>query len=787
MTIGDPKPGSPSYWSTGQGTVAWPAGVAAGDVVWLHICGDSSGSDKREPLDSAVWDIRNKTYSTHTWSKFVDAAYLAANPSGVPCKGRIVFITATSGVGAIGMPATPTPGATMPVAGACLFVFGRGKSALTPTNGKLFSDITNPSYSNRRNNVWFRRGTAAGYLALDGTFNGTDSDGFVLIPTTGPSKPTPISPVQVAHDYTTTNTFTAVHNSNNHAAQEQIKIRVRPVSGSWSYLLANGTLTATETAISSSSASQTMNANLLTAGGYEWQAATYDTGTWSEWSDLAVWTETTTPVVTGVTFVTGAGNLTPAGSWTETVVVAQRAWEARVCLAAAANWDSPVWSSGVQSGTDLNVDMPFLADWVNGGSYKLWIQVTQQDGLKSAPVASSAQTVSWTPPSAPSSVSAANQASGPLRVTVAGVIGPVHAITNLIPNGGFQDGSTGWDTGNGMGTPDAGRMACLRTPSTQAQVRRGVTLISGHQYYAASTITGGTPGSTGMYLLGLSGSSTTGAERLSRIVTGGGALTWFEFQDGRSTGTLFYADNVVLIDLTADFGAGNEPTKAAMDSLLANWTGSWFDGSYDPAASHEVHVQTSTDAGVTWEEAASVVPTSTSVVVPIPQATYGAPALYRARSRSPFSGAPLWSGWTVTGAAVASTDPNGYLIADTDPSDYLRIEPASDPERTPVESRSVTYGLGADKAQVDSYERAGWTGSMQLLTLTYAEEQALDDWLADHLVWRLKMPPESDGSPAAKVGRPVIRASLDETDIKVARVVDGPWSPRKFTLAWVEQ
>lgn len=34
----------------------------------------------------------------------------------------------------------------------------------------------------------------------------------------------------------------------------------------------------------------------------------------------------------------------------------------------------------------------------------------------------------------------------------------------------------------------------------------------------------------------------------------------------------------LLIDLTALFGAGNEPTVAQMDALMAQFPNSWFDG-----------------------------------------------------------------------------------------------------------------------------------------------------------------------------------------------------------------
>jgi hypothetical protein len=420
VTIGTPKLTTPAYWSSGTGTVALPTGIAAGDFVVLNICGSDSGSDKREPVDAVAngWTVWKKTYSTHTWYRFADAAFLTTFAAGIPCKGRIVFASATSGVGAAGAN-TETPGATMPVAGACLLMFGRGKSALTPATGKLFTDVVNPSYDNRRNNVWFRAGTVVGYLAVDGTFNGTDSDGFVMIPKAGPNAPTLQSPaLGDAVDYTAALPFVIVHNSAQNAAMEQLKLRVRMAAGSWSYLLADGTLTATETAVSTSNQTLTMNANLLTAGTAEWQAATYDNATWSPWADVQSFISTTRPTV-APTLTTGAGNLTPTVSWTETVEVAQRAYEARICPAADANWDAPAWQSLVQPGAALSVEAQY-SSWTNGGSYKAWVQVTQQNGLKSVVTASAAATISWTAPTTPT-VSAADQASGPVLVTVGSV------------------------------------------------------------------------------------------------------------------------------------------------------------------------------------------------------------------------------------------------------------------------------------------------------------------------------------------------------------------------------
>ena len=43
-------------------------------------------------------------------------------------------------------------------------------------------------------------------------------------------------------------------------------------------------------------------------------------------------------------------------------------------------------------------------------------------------------------------------------------------------------------------------------------------------------------------------------------------------------GKITHLDNVVLIDLTAAFGAGNEPTKEQMDAMLSQFPNSYFNG-----------------------------------------------------------------------------------------------------------------------------------------------------------------------------------------------------------------
>ena len=63
-----------------------------------------------------------------------------------------------------------------------------------------------------------------------------------------------------------------------------------------------------------------------------------------------------------------------------------------------------------------------------------------------------------------------------------------------------------------------------------------------------------------------------------------GPQDFFEFNTYKTghpiipSGTISQFDNIVLIDLTATFGAGNEPTQAAMDTMLAKYPTKWFEG-----------------------------------------------------------------------------------------------------------------------------------------------------------------------------------------------------------------
>ena len=113
-----------------------------------------------------------------------------------------------------------------------------------------------------------------------------------------------------------------------------------------------------------------------------------------------------------------------------------------------------------------------------------------------------------------------------------------------------------------------------------------VDLIQGHSYYTtrAFTVSGGAA-------TGVVGSiRATGIELIPYLqqLTGSGShVTTIDVPTLLGTNLLFYGSttagttieftDVCIIDLTATFGAGNEPSKASMDTIIEN-LGAWFDG-----------------------------------------------------------------------------------------------------------------------------------------------------------------------------------------------------------------
>lgn len=157
---------------------------------------------------------------------------------------------------------------------------------------------------------------------------------------------------------------------------------------------------------------------------------------------------------------------------------------------------------------------------------------------------------------------------------------PIPVLKNLLANSDFSNGTSSWNGINATIANESGRVAITAT-AQYGGGRQTVSLTAGRVYFLAGTVE---HPSAALYLvaLGIAGSTavttSTAQTRLSSRFT---APTTGSVDVGINDSTASswvkgWADNAILIDLTAAFGAGLEPTKAEMDAYMARYTNSWF-------------------------------------------------------------------------------------------------------------------------------------------------------------------------------------------------------------------
>lgn len=167
--------------------------------------------------------------------------------------------------------------------------------------------------------------------------------------------------------------------------------------------------------------------------------------------------------------------------------------------------------------------------------------------------------------------------------------------TNLIRNGNFSNGTTGWSVNN-AGVPTVSNNAVTFTATTENGniTQSAIGFISGHKYYysviARLESGSGTLGFApydGTWFGSLSATVTTSPTRISGIGTAVNTATgMMQLNDKRTSGwTAVTASNIILLDLTAIFGAGNEPSLVVMDAIMALYPNSWFDSTVNPLLS----------------------------------------------------------------------------------------------------------------------------------------------------------------------------------------------------------
>lgn len=148
---------------------------------------------------------------------------------------------------------------------------------------------------------------------------------------------------------------------------------------------------------------------------------------------------------------------------------------------------------------------------------------------------------------------------------------------NLVVNGDFSKGATGWIVESGITIID-GKMIFTNTVSSSKAEQTIIKL--GDVYYSSFEISDYISGKLRI---------EHGVTSYSDFFSGDGKKSFLSKSLGNTSfnvramesSTNLKVDNVIVINLTETFGAGNEPTKEQMDKIM-ELHGGWFDGTVNP-------------------------------------------------------------------------------------------------------------------------------------------------------------------------------------------------------------
>ena len=163
-------------------------------------------------------------------------------------------------------------------------------------------------------------------------------------------------------------------------------------------------------------------------------------------------------------------------------------------------------------------------------------------------------------------------------------------VTNSIKNGDFSQGTQNW-------VPMYGTLSAENNIATytvtqkyaSARIEQSVVPKEAHEYYVRGEIK---PKHATECAISFGGSLNMVARETVPIVdmwnvlSGKGVFTSEHFLrfyhstafSQHEIGDQFQFRNILLMDITEAFGAGNEPTKEEIDELLSYFPESWFDG-----------------------------------------------------------------------------------------------------------------------------------------------------------------------------------------------------------------
>lgn len=144
-------------------------------------------------------------------------------------------------------------------------------------------------------------------------------------------------------------------------------------------------------------------------------------------------------------------------------------------------------------------------------------------------------------------------------------------VPNLVTNGDFSNGTTGWTTTNTTNIVVTGNEITFTATSQFSGIRQGTTIVNNKYYFRAlvkSTSNQTTLLLRNGYSVKHSGSGKYEILSVLSSTTSTNAGTAFSIEDFGTTFNPIYVKEVFAMDLTAMFGTGNEPSKEWCDKYL---------------------------------------------------------------------------------------------------------------------------------------------------------------------------------------------------------------------------
>ena len=154
-------------------------------------------------------------------------------------------------------------------------------------------------------------------------------------------------------------------------------------------------------------------------------------------------------------------------------------------------------------------------------------------------------------------------------------------LNSMVTNGDFSNGTSGW-TGIDAVVSGIAEKTATAQYQTIGYTTLNPTTRRGHKIYASALVKSDSVlvALTISDAISLSQTSHTGDNTFKtlsviRTIDNSATNVYCRIQDNRASGwTKYYADNIIMIDLTESYGAGKEPTQAYMDTLVAS--SGWF-------------------------------------------------------------------------------------------------------------------------------------------------------------------------------------------------------------------